>query len=97
MTEVISVKFKSKGKAYYFDPNGITVAAGQNVVVETSKGAEYAECVCGNHMVEDSTVLPPLRPLLRAATPEDDLRAEENRKKEVEAMTVCREIGRAHV
>jgi cell fate regulator YaaT (PSP1 superfamily) len=91
VTEVISVKFKSKGKAYYFDPNGITVAAGQNVVVDTSKGAEYAECVCGNHMVEDSTVLPPLRPLLRAATPEDDLRAEENRKKEVEAMTVCRE------
>ena len=91
MTEVISVKFKSKGKAYFFDPNGVTVATGQNVVVETSKGAEFAECVRGNHMVEDSAVMPPLRPVLRVATEEDERRAEENRTKEAEALTVCRE------
>ena len=40
MTEVISVRFKSKGKVYFFDPAGISVASGQSVVVETSKGLE---------------------------------------------------------
>ncbi len=91
MTEVISVRFKSKGKVYFFDPAGISVASGQSVVVETSKGLEFAECVHGNHMVEDTAVMPPLRPLVRIATPEDISRAEENRKKEASAFTLCKE------
>ena len=91
MTEVISVRFKNKGKVYYFDPNGIAVARGDSVIVETAKGLEFAECVTGNHEVEDSAVHPPLRPVTREATPEDIQRAEENRRKEREAMEICRE------
>ncbi len=91
MTEVISVRFKNKGKVYYFDPNGLTVTKGQNVVVETAKGMEYAECVVGNHQVEDSQVRAPLRPVLRLATAEDVERNEENHKKEAEACVICRE------
>ena len=49
MTEVVSVHFKSKGKVYFFDPNGMEVKKGDNVIVETAKGLEYAECVRGNH------------------------------------------------
>ena len=40
MTEVISVKFKSMGKTYFFAPNGNTVATGDSVVIETAKGLE---------------------------------------------------------
>ena len=57
MTEVISVKFKSMGKTYFFAPNGNTVATGDSVVIETAKGLEMAECVYGNHMVEDTSVV----------------------------------------
>ena len=96
MTEVISVRFKSKGKVYFFDPSGITVASGQNVVVETSKGLEFAECVRGNHMVEDTAVMPPLRPLVRVATAEDIARAEDNRKKEASAFALCKERIQKH-
>ncbi len=96
MTEVISVRFKSKGKIYFFDPNGIQVATGKSVVVETSKGLEFAECVQGNHMVEDTAVMPPLRPLVREATQEDIKRAEENRKKEANAFTLCKERIQKH-
>ena len=45
MTEVISVKFKNRGKVYFFDPHGIAVRTGEKVVVETSRGLELAECV----------------------------------------------------
>ncbi len=91
MTEVVSVHFKNKGKVYYFDPAGIKVKKGDSVVVETSKGLEYAECTQENHMVEDKALVLPLRPVVRLATPADDARAEENRRKETEAFAICNE------
>ena len=91
MTEVISVKFKSMGKTYFFAPNGNTVATGDSVVIETAKGLEMAECVYGNHMVEDTSVVQPLRPVIRIAT-ESDLRvAEINKEKEKEAYDICKQ------
>ncbi len=91
MTEVISVRFKNKGKVYYFDPNGVTAQKGDNVIVETAKGLEFAECVTGNHEVEDNAVHPPLRPVERLATEADTRRFEENRRREREAMEICRQ------
>lgn len=89
MTEVISVKFKNRGKSYYFAPNGKTVRTGEQVIVETSKGLEIADCARGNHMVEDTAVIQPLRPVVRVAT-KDDLRvAEINKQREKEAYEIC--------
>ncbi len=90
MTEVISVKFKNRGKSYYFAPNGKPVKNGQQVIVETSKGLEIADCIRGNHEVEDNAVIQPLRPVVRLAT-RDDLRvAEINKQREKEAFEICR-------
>ncbi|UOO37633.1 hypothetical protein IZU99_10380 [Oscillospiraceae bacterium CM] len=89
MTEVISVRFKNKGKIYFFDPSGLSVPTGAHVVVETSKGLEYAECTFGNHAVEDTAIIPPLRPVVRLATPEDDKRALDNKARESEAFDYC--------
>ncbi len=89
MTEVISVKFKNRGKSYYFSPNGRSVKTGQPVIVETSKGLEIADCIRGNHEVEDNAVVQPLRPVVRLAT-RDDLRvAEINKQREKEAFEIC--------
>ena len=57
MTEVISIKFRGRGKAYYFDPAGVTAKAGDTLVVETSKGMELGDCVKGNHMAVSYTHL----------------------------------------
>lgn len=90
MTEVISVKFKNRGKSYYFAPNGKVVRTGEQVIVETSKGLEIADCARGNHMVEDTAVIQPLRPVVRVAT-KDDLRvAKINKQREKEAYEICR-------
>lgn len=91
MVEVISIKFKNRGKAYFFDPNGLDVKTGQKVIVETAKGLDIADCVYGNHAVMDTSVVQPLRPVVRIAT-EDDLRIEEiNKKREKEAFEICQE------
>ena len=89
MIEVISIKFKNKGKIYFFSPNGLQIRSGDKVIVETAKGLEIADCCRGNHMVEDTAVVQPLRAVVRAATT-DDLRVEEiNKKREKEAFEIC--------
>ena len=86
---VVSVKFKGRGKAYFFDPNGLEVPEGVQVVVETSKGMELADCVQGNHEVTDERIVPPLRPVLRIAT-KDDLRvAEICKEREKDAFKIA--------
>lgn len=90
MIEVISIKFKNRGKCYFFSPNGLEIKSGSKVIVETSKGLEIADCHYGNHMVEETSVIQPLRPVIRVAT-EDDLRiAELNKKREKEAFEICK-------
>jgi len=91
MTEIIGVKFKSGGKQYYFDPCGQTVKNGQGVIVETSKGLEYGICSRPNGFVEDTTVIQPLRPLIRVATEADKQTVANNAIKEKQALALCRE------
>ncbi len=96
MTEVVSVRFKNRGKLYFFAPNGLTMSDGDSVVVETAKGLELGECVYGNHWVTDERVIPPLRAVARVAT-ENDLRvAALNKKREKEAFEIGQEKIRQH-
>jgi len=91
LLEVVSIRFKNRGKSYFFAPNSLKIRTGDKVIVETAKGLEIAECSCGNHMVESTAVVQPLRPVARIAT-QDDLRiAEINKKREQEAMVIGRQ------
>ena len=96
MTEVISVRFRNGCKEYYFDPKGLTVPANTDVVVETAQGAEFALCAVGNHLVEDDTVVKPLRGVLRIATDNDRHTAAYNRGREKEAFEVCKKKIQQH-
>ena len=96
MTDVVSVKFKGRGKTYFFDPNGVDCRSGQQVVVETSKGLELAECVQGPHTVMDERIVPPLRPIIRVATADDLRVAELCKQREKEAFGICEEKIAAH-
>ena len=89
MVTVVSVKFKGRGKTYYFDPRELQVAAGDQVVVETSKGLEFCECVQGNHVVTDERIVPPLRTVVRLATADDRRIAELCKAREKEAFGIC--------
>ena len=96
MTEVVSVKFKDGGREYYFDPDGITLTAGENVIVETQNGIEFGTVSTANHEVEDSTIVKPLKKLLRRATEKDIKKVAENRKKQDEAFGICEELIAQH-
>ena len=89
MTTVISVRFRSGSKTYYFDPQNTLVRTGDDVIVETSQGLEFAACTEGNHQVEDTQVVQPLRPLIRVATDNDRRTAAYNQQREKEAFDIC--------
>lgn len=89
MTEVISVRFRGGCKNYYFDPKGVQVKMGDQVIVETAQGPEFATCTEANHEVEDSAIVKPLCAVLRMATDNDRRTVEYNKKKESEAFDIC--------
>ena len=96
MPDVVSVRFRGKGKAYDFDPGELILGEGDQVVVETSKGAELAECVSLIHSLPENKIVSPLRSVLRKATPDDLRRAEQNRAREKTAFAICEERIKAH-
>ncbi len=92
MIKVVSVKFKSGGKPYYFAPNGKDeYQKGMGVVVETAKGLEYATVVQPECEVEDSEIVTPLKPVVRIATQRDEEQVARNRERRGEAMKTAQE------
>lgn len=89
MVNVIGVRFRRAGKIYYFDPLDYDIEVGQNVIVETARGVEYGHVLIGRRSVEDTSVVQPLKAVIRVATPEDDEIAEKNKEKEKEAFKIC--------
>ena len=69
---------------------------GDRVIVETAKGLEIAECAQGNRMVEDTSIVKPLRPVVRIATEQDKRTEEQNRLREKEAFIICQKKIEEH-
>ena len=89
MASVIGVRFRNAGKLYYFDPGQFWPTAGDAVIVETVRGMEYGEVVTGVREISDDLITPPLKPVIRIATPEDAQHQLENQAKEKDAMAIC--------
>ncbi len=87
--EVIGIRFKDGGKTYYFEPNGNVAKITDYAVVETSRGLEFGKVACVNKMVDESELVPPLRPVIRIATQRDIQANAENKRKEAEALRIC--------
>ncbi|MBR4110622.1 MAG: stage 0 sporulation family protein [Clostridia bacterium] len=91
MQEIIGVRFKKLGKIYFFDPDGIKVQKGKNVIVETARGLELGEVAVANKEISEDKLVAALKKAIRIATPEDEKIYHENEKKAVEAYKVCEE------
>ena len=90
MTTVISVRFPTSGRAYYFDPGDFELHEGDSVIVETARGMEFGEIVKMPHEVADEFIVQPLKPIVRIATDEDKRMREEYSAKEGEAFEICK-------
>lgn len=91
MVKVVSVKFKGGSKPYYFSPCKQQLEKGMNVIVETSKGLEYATVSETEHEVEEGQIVAPLMPVVRIATQKDNEQIKRNEERRGEALKIARE------
>ena len=64
--------------------------------METARGIEYGYVVLGNREVDESKVVPPLKPVIRMATAEDEAVETKNKNKEKEAFKICQDKIKKH-
>ena len=89
MIKIIGVRFKSVGKIYYFDPSGLDIKMGDNVIVETARGMECGEVALVDREIDETRFSNPLKKVIRIATKQDYIQIERNKKKEADAFKVC--------
>ena len=89
--QVVDIQFRPGQKVYFFDPAGLTLRAGDHVIIDTARGAEFGIVAGGNHRIPEKDVVTPLRSVLRLATEQDEKAVEANREKEQKAFEVCQQ------
>lgn len=91
MPLVVGVRFRERGKIYYFDPGEMEIEKDDRVLVETVRGIELGTVVLGPRDVPEEKLVLPLKKVIRLATPEDLVVYEENRKKALDAIEVAKQ------
>jgi len=99
MPIVCGVKFRGRGKVYFFSPGSIeNLEANDYVVVQTVRGRELGRVAAPYFQVGDDEIVGVLKPILRQATAADLLDAWYYRSKEAEAVATCKEqAGKFHL
>ncbi len=96
MPKIVGVRFKNAGKTYYFEPGSNKLDKGDFAVVETARGKEIGEIVIPEKEVPEEELFHPLKKVIRKATDDDLVQAEENERKEEDAFTRCQHKIKAH-
>ncbi len=87
MPEVLGIRFKSCGKIYDFEADGVEVIKGDLVVAESEFGVTIGHVIIERHTVEAPER--ELKRVLRKATEEDLQQQQENIRLEEEAKDYC--------
>lgn len=91
MSVVVGVRFKDRGKMYYFDPGELQMKPGDQVLVETVRGIELGSVLMPPKDVPEDRLVTPLKRVIRVATPEDLVVDQANKKRATEAMEVAKQ------
>ena len=89
MVKVVGVKFRKPGKIYFFNPGNLDLKNGDNVIVETTLGQEYATVVVNVRELPENKIEKDLKKIIRIANKEDKKHQEENVKNEKKAFDIC--------
>jgi cell fate regulator YaaT (PSP1 superfamily) len=91
--DIVSVVFSGGGKVYQFDAGGLELAAGERVVVDTTRGTDFGTVV-GDVQTGADAPQGELKRVRRVATAADLERLAANRAAEDEAKAACRDLVR---
>ena len=80
MQRVVGIKFKPSGKIYFFDPNGLKLEVGDDVVVDSKVGLSFGQVAILTD-IDENELQEPLKNVLRKATEKDKKVYEELKEK----------------
>ncbi len=89
---VVGIKFKENGKLYYFDPKDFDLKVGDGAIVETARGEEYGIVSSKIKQVDQSSIILPLKAVVRKATDKDLKKYEQNQEKAKNALKVTADL-----
>lgn len=87
--KVVGVRLRDRGFIAHYDPQDFYMEVGDYVIIETGSGEEIARVVSLPRPVLRVLNNPPLKKVLRLATPEDLVRLENHSITEKEAYSYC--------
>lgn len=91
MSEIVEVLFKGEVRELFVNPGPVILRIGHHVVVQADKGEDMGKVILKGEWVSKKATKPPLRQVIRKATPADLERRATNAEKEAEAFKVCRD------
>lgn len=91
MPVVVGIQFENVGKVYHFDP-GALLGLGMRdyVIVDTARGPEVGQVVQSPHTIHDEEVVGEMKSVMRLANSWDMVQRDLWKKKEAEALAICR-------
>jgi cell fate regulator YaaT (PSP1 superfamily) len=92
VAEVVSVVFRDGGKVYQFDAGGVDVAPGDDVVVDTARGADFGHVVRSSEQLAAEARAEGLKKVLRKATAADLRSIAAHKAIEQEAKAACGQL-----
>ncbi len=90
--KVVKVRFKKVGKLYHFGVGKLDIKLGDNVIVETVRGLEYAMVVSDAYEIEEKDLAFPLKDVIRIATKDDEKKYLDNIKKQDAVIEFTKEL-----
>ncbi|MBU1670418.1 MAG: stage 0 sporulation family protein [Actinobacteria bacterium] len=96
MPKVVGVSFRPGGKVYYYDPEGLTLVPGNEVIVPASRGVGFGRVVSPIREADGSEFGESLKKIMRRATPRDRERQKENMVRKEEAYRTARRLITQH-
>lgn len=96
MPKTVGVSFRPGGKVYLYDPEGLGLVPGDEVVVPAARGVGYGRVVTPIREVSDDELEEPLKKVMRRASSHDRERQKENSDRKEEAYRTARRLIQKH-
>jgi cell fate regulator YaaT (PSP1 superfamily) len=96
MPKTVGISFRTGGKVYLYDPEGLPLVPGDEVVVPAARGVGYGRVVSPIREVAGADLEEPLKKVMRRASDRDKARQKENIQKKEEAYRTARRLIQKH-
>jgi cell fate regulator YaaT (PSP1 superfamily) len=96
MPKAVGISFRPGGKVYLYDPEGLPLVPGDEVVVPAAKGVGYGRVISPIREVTEEELEEPLKKVMRRATIRDRERQRENMEKKEHAYRAARRLIQKH-